>query len=351
MKKNKSCNFKIKQPAWWDEECKKLKSKKFKLLKIFRRSSTQENLRSYKESRKAFKELCRDKQQSWQKQCREDLINSRKDNDLFWKKIKSFRNKPKHEFDISDKQWFDHFKSLLYSEGVEKLNTKIHVQYDDESINDTFNQPFTEDELKASISALKNGKASGPDGITAEMIKSTRVKISPILLLLYNKILSSGDFPNEWARSIICPIFKSGSLLDPGNLRGVSLIDILNKILTGMMTNRLSKWAEDFSKIDEAQSGFRRGYSTIDNLFCLVATVQKYLSEQRGRFYCLFVDFSKAFDSISHEKLIKSLIQKGVGGNFLRLLVNMYDDLCSCVKTSDKEYTNDFNCNIGTRQG
>ena len=118
-----------------------------------------------------------------------------------------------------------------------------------------------------------------------------------------------------------------------------------------MMTNRLSKWAEDFSKIDEAQSGFRRGYSTIDNLFCLLATEQKYLSKQRGRFYCLFVDFSKAFDSISHEKLIKSLIQKGVGGNFLRLLVNMFDDLCSCVKTSEKEYTNDFNCNIGTRQG
>ena len=351
MKKNNSCNFKIKQPAWWDEECKKLKSKKFKLLKVFRRFSTQENLRSYKESRKAFKELCRDKQQSWQKQCREDLINSRNDNNLFWKKIKSFRNKPKHEFDISDKQWFDHFKSLLYSEGVEKLNTKIHVQYDDESINDTFNRPFTEEELKASISALKNGKASGPDGIIAEMIKSTRVKISPILLLLYNKILSSGDFPNEWARSIICPIFKSGSLLDPGNFRGVSLIDIFNKILTGMMTNRLSKWAEDFSKIDEAQSGFRRGYSTIDNLFCLMATVQKYLSKQRGRFYCLFVDFSKAFDAISHEKLIKSLIQKGVGGNFLRLLVNMYDDLCSCVKTSEKEYTDDFNCNIGTRQG
>ena len=154
-------------------------------MKVFRRSSTQENLRSYKESRKAFKELCRDKQQSWQKQCREGLINSRNYNNLFWKKIKSFRNKPKHEFDISDKQWFDHFRSLLYSDGVKKLNTKIHVHYDDESINDTFNRPFTEDELKASISALKNGKASGPDGVIAEMIKSTRVKISPILFYYY----------------------------------------------------------------------------------------------------------------------------------------------------------------------
>ena len=43
--------------------------------------------------------------------------------------------------------------------------------------------------------------------------------------------------------------------------------------------------------------------------------------------------------------------KKGMGGNYLRLLVHMYDCLCSCVKTSDNSYTNDFDCNIGTRQG
>ena len=87
-------------------------------------------------------------------------------------------------------------------------------------------------------------------------------------------------------RSIICPIFKSAPLLDPGNFRGDSLIGILNKIQTGMMNNRFSKWVEDFSKIYDAQSGFRRGYSTVDNLFCLMATAQKYVSKKGGRFYC-----------------------------------------------------------------
>ena len=45
------------------------------------------------------------------------------------------------------------------------------------------------------------------------------------------------------------------------------------------------------------------------------------------------------------------LNKKGICGNYLRLLVHMYDVLCSCVKTSDNPYTNDFDCNIGTRQG
>ena len=52
-------------------------------------------------------------------------------------------------------------------------------------------------------------------------------------------------------------------------------------------------------------------------LFCLMTTVQKYLSKKGGRIYCLFVDILKAFDSICHKKLIKCLIRKGIGGNFL----------------------------------
>ena len=72
----------------------------------------------------------------------------------------------------------------------------------------------------------------------------------------------------------------------------------------GMISNRIYTWAEDFTKIDEAQTGFRKGYSAIDNLFTLMTMGQKYLSKQGGRFYCLFVDFSKAFYTISHVKLI-----------------------------------------------
>lgn len=75
---------------------------------------------------------------------------------------------------------------------------------------------------------------------------------------------------------------------------------------------------------------------------------QTYLSKKGGRFYCLFVDFSKAFATLRHAKLINSLIRKGVGGYFLKLLILMYSDL---VKTSETKYTRCFKCNIGVRQG
>ena len=80
-----------------------------------------------------------------------------------------------------------------------------------------------------------------------------------------------------------------------------------------------------------AQAGFRRGYSAIDNVFCLQTMVQTYLSRTGGRFYCLYVDFKKAFDKI---KLFESILSKGVDGNFLNMLYEMYSNLKSCVKAS-----------------
>ena len=83
----------------------------------------------------------------------------------------------------------------------------------------------------------------------------------------------------------------------------VSLINSISKIFTGILTSRLQIWAEEKEVIDESQAGFRKGYSAIDNVFSLQALIQKYLCHSRGRFYCLFVDFRRAFDSIAHNKL------------------------------------------------
>ena len=139
------------------------------------------------------------------------------------------------------------------------------------------------------------------------MIINTTNGISTFLLSLFNKILTLGEYPEKWSLSILCPIHKSGLMSDPNNFRGVSPIDILNKILTGMMYNRIHKWTEDNSKLSESQARFRKGYSTTNNIFTLMSLGQKYLSKKGGRFYCLFVDFSKAFDRKDHKILIIAL--------------------------------------------
>ena len=84
-------------------------------------------------------------------------------------------------------------------------------------------------------------------------------------------------FPEDWCKSIITPIHKSGPTNNPENYWAIFLINCLCKIFMNIMTVRLSSWADLNDVIDQSQAGFRKGYSTIDNIFSLQALVQKYL--------------------------------------------------------------------------
>ena len=156
--------------------------------------------------------------------------------------------------------------------------------------------------------------------------------------------------PYDWSSSIITPIHKKGSKLDPNNYCGISLIDSICKIFVNIMNSRLTQWCDDFDILHECQAGFGKKYSTMDNIFVLMSLVQKYLCKRKGRFYCIFIDFSEAFDSIRHDKLWDAMQQKGITGKFMEIYKSMYSKLRSCVKVNGG-ITDYFNCTIGTRQG
>ena len=292
--KRRRNNIKRNEP-WWDTECDRLKkNQKYIHLREFRQLNTSETLNKYKETRNRFKYICNQKKEAFQAKNRQELVSSRSDSNLFWKTVQKFRYKKNQESDITCDQWYNHFKNLLYSNNVEEINRIEEINEPVEPINDAdiLNKPFTMAELTASINDLKLGKSGGPDGILPEMLKYTLHEIASILLPFYNRILVTGLFPEPWSKSILCPIFKAGSHTDPNNFRGISLNDVFNKILTGMWHNRSYQWAVENNKIDESQAGFRKSYSTIDNLFVLMSLVQKYISKKGRRFYFLFIDFS-----------------------------------------------------------
>ena len=116
------------------------------------------------------------------------------------------------------------------------------------------------------------------------------------------------------------------------------------------MNYRLVQWLEKCELQKEEQAGFRKGYSTFDNIFVLQSLIQKYCSRKGGRFYAIYVDFSKAFDTIPHALLFYQLMNNGVHGRVLKVLKSMYKSLESCVRTPGG-ITDYFKCSIGTRQG
>jgi hypothetical protein len=92
--------------------------------------------------------------------------------------------------------------------------------------------------------------------------------------------------------------------------------------------------------IDECQAGFRNGYSTTDtcNVFILQCVAQQYLDRKKSKFYCAFIDFSKAFDTVNRTKLWYILIKKGIHGKMISILENMYAQMRSSVRVESVEH-------------
>ena len=235
---------------------------------------------------------------------------------------------------------------------VETANDDLLQNITQEHDSHDLERPISDDEIISSVKSMHANRSPGPDGICIEMLKYTLNEITPFLNILFNEIYDKGELPANWCENIICPIHKSGPQTDPANFRGISLINSISKVFTGILTTRLQTWAEENSVLDESQAGFRKRYSTIDNLFSLHAIIQKYLCRPRGRFFCIFIDFRRAFDSIPHSKIWDSLKRKGINenGKFLKIFHSMYSQLKSCIKVNNS-LTHLFECTIGTRQG
>jgi len=143
---------------------------------------------------------------------------------------------------------------------------------------------------------------------------------------------------------------KKGSSSDPNNYRGIALVDVLSKNFITIITKRLTFYSEAYNIISECQSGFRAGYSTVDNAFVLYSIVNKNLSRKGRPVYVAFIDFRKAFDSVAHEKLFEVLRKHKVKGNLYNTIIALYNSVKACVKNNEG-ISDSFPCPVGVRQG
>ena len=273
------------QPEWWDTECEQAKRIKNFLLRNFRQSNTIASLEEYLYQRKTFKCLVKSKKINLKRKNKQNLINSRNDPKQFWKKIKANRITSNNTSKIEPNVWYQYFKQLLCPEnGAENINDNLLADVRQNNDPADLNCIITDEEVKQNIGHLHTNKSPGPDGIPAEFFKCTTELTIPYLTIVFNNIFTSGNIPDDWGKSIICPLHKKGSINDPNNFRGISLINTVCKIFANILVARLDKWTDKFNVIHESQAGFRRQYSTIDNIFTFHAVAQKYHSRKGGAF-------------------------------------------------------------------
>lgn len=185
--------------------------------------------------------------------------------------------------------------------------------------------PTCSNEVKEMIQNLKNGGAPGDDGIKVELLKNIKEEIAEPIMILVNKCFESGRFPRQFKVGIIRPIHKSGEENIISNYRPICLISNVAKILEKILKTRIVKFLEKKKILSENQYGFREGKSTEDAIRRLVERVYSWLDSGKTGL-CVFIDLEKAFDTISHGKLLDKLYRYGFRGRAWDLLKNYLTD-------------------------
>jgi sorting nexin-29 len=130
-------------------------------------------------------------------------------------------------------------------------------------------------------------------------------------------IWRSERMPNEWNKSIICPIYKKGEKSGCSNYRGISLLNTAYKILATVIINRLTTYAEGL--LSQEQNGFRRNRSTTVNIFIMRQILEK-CYEYNIEMHVLCIDFKQAFDFVDRQKTIQILQELRVPNKLVRLI-------------------------------
>ena len=342
---------------WFDETCVNAQQEFKSARNIFNRSKNEETRINFTRARTRFNRIKRKAKQKYKiKEGRRINSMAKSQPKKFWQNIKStFKKKQERAETLTSDDLHEYFKAMfdenlendISDQDLNKAETDPNI--DPNISNDQLDADFTEEELRRAIFSQKDNKAPGIDCISAEILKSSFDFISDFLLNLYNRMFTSGEYPRSWGEGIITPIFKKGDVNDVSNYRGITLINVLAKVYSQLLLNRLTYWTEMYDKITKSQFGFQKRKSIIDCIFILQSVVSKVLSKGQ-KLYCVFIDYEKCFDKIDRALLWQKLLSQNVSCKLVRAIKSMYSVVKSCVRYKSC-YSTFFSSSVGLKQG
>lgn len=186
------------------------------------------------------------------------------------------------------------------------------------------------------LRALKDGKATGPDGISARVLRECAMELTPSLTHLFCLTLQEGQIPTGWKHGRITAVHKSGAKANPDNYRPISILPIVSKMLERIINRQLLKYLSENSLLPERQFAFQPGRSAMDMSACLTQTWSDAL-EKGHEVRIVSLDLSRAFDRVWHDGLLTKLSACGIGGQLHAWLSSFLQERTQSVTVRGQE--------------
>ena len=211
---------------------------------------------------------------------------------------------------------------------------------------------LTDEQFARGLAKMSNNKACGQDDIPSEIYKHSDI-CRNLLKLLLQKIWREEDVPVDFARATFVMLYKNkGSSNDPSKYRCIGLLSHAYKVMVQCLLEKLESETESF--LSEWQSGFRKKRGCRDNVLTL-RTLYDEMLERGETLYATYIDYSAAFDSVSHKYLDRALKEAGASDKSRALFRAIYDRASAVTKVASTDgnvVTSDpFPINRGVLQG
>ena len=310
----KTIRVKSHPAPWISKPIRREMDKRNKLLKAFRSNRSNQNWQQYRIQRNFVTNLQRQAKQSHFAH----LISNSTHPSTLWRALKAANpRQSSHKWNAFDSTYQSiadkfnaHFTSIsscasttlsdLYQPSTPSSNPPTSAL-----------SPTIEDWCKSSLSGLNINKGTGSDGIPASMLKLASSVIMKPICSIFNHSIQTSTFPTSWKHAIVHPLHKGGDPSSLSNYRPISILPACSKVLERHVKHQLYHHLSENGLIYPLQSGFRPGHSTTTSLLFCTDTWSKALDS--GKFVAtLFIDVSKAFDTVNHSLLLSKLTNLGL---------------------------------------
>ena len=173
-------------------------------------------------------------------------------------------------------------------------------------------------------------KASGGDGISAELLKILKEDAVKVLHSTCQQIWKIQQCPQDWKRSLFILIPKKGNAKECSNYCTIALISHASKLMLKIFQARRQQYLN--CELPDVQARFRKGRGTRDQIANIRWIIKKAREFQKNIYFC-FIDYAKAFDYVDYNKLWKILQEMGTPDYLICLLRNLYAGQEATVRT------------------